>query len=265
MNVLWVFAHPEPRSLGGALRDDAVAALERAGHRVTHSDLYAMGWNPVVTAADYGHDPAERFRVGPVSATALDRGSLSDDVLAEHDKITSADAVVVQFPLWWYSVPAILKGWFDRVLVKDFAYGIADPEHPGRTLRYGEGNLAGRRALVVTTAGGRAAALGPRGLNGDLDELLFPLTHGTLFYVGMEVLPTVVVPGANQVSDDEFRAAAAHLRERVLAIQDTEPIAFRTQNGGDYDDDLVLRDRHAPGRAGLGVHITPDPETQESR
>ncbi|SFN36024.1 NAD(P)H dehydrogenase (quinone) [Pseudonocardia ammonioxydans] len=259
MNVLWVFAHPEPRSLSGALRDDATRALEREEHAVTHSDLYAMGWNPVVTAADYGHDPQERFRVGPVSASALERGTLSADVLAEQDKLKAADALVVQFPLWWYSVPAILKGWFDRVFLKDFAYGIEDPAHPGRTLRYGDGNLAGRRALVVTTAGGRAPALGPRGINGDVSELLFPLLHGTLFYVGMEVLPPVVVPGANRVTDDEFRATSAMLRERVLSIPTAEPLAYRTQNDGGYDDDLVLDDRHAPGRAGLGVHLQQDP------
>ncbi|MBP2366984.1 NAD(P)H-dependent oxidoreductase [Pseudonocardia parietis] len=261
MNVLWVFAHPEQRSLGGALRDDAVAALEGAGHQVTHSDLYAMGWNPVVTAADYGHDAEERFRVGPVSASALRNGTLSEDVVAEQMKIKSADAVIVQFPLWWYSLPAILKGWFDRVFLKDFAYGIEDPSNPGRTLRYGDGNLAGKRALVVTTAGGRAPALGPRGLNGDISELLFALQHGTLFYVGMEVLPPVVVPGANRVSDEEFRATAAALRERVLSIPSTEPIAFRTQNGGEYDDDLVLHDRYAPGMAGLGVHLQQEPTT----
>ncbi|MFP5071121.1 NAD(P)H-dependent oxidoreductase [Pseudonocardia nantongensis] len=259
MNVLWVFAHPEPRSLGGALRDDAIRALEHEGHSVAQSDLYAMEWDPVVGAADYGHDPQERFRVGPVSAAALERGTVSEDVRAEQEKLKSADALVVQFPLWWYSVPAILKGWFDRVFLKDFAYGIEDPQHPGRTLRYGDGNLAGRRALVVTTAGGRAPALGPRGLNGDIAELLFPLLHGTLFYVGMEVLPPVVVPGANRVSGGEFRAAAAELRERVLSIPTGTPLAYRTQNGGAYDDDLVLRDRHAPGRAGLGVHLQ-DPD-----
>ncbi|MCE0765651.1 NAD(P)H-dependent oxidoreductase [Pseudonocardia kujensis] len=141
------------------------------------------------------------------------------------------------------------------MFLKGFAYGVTDPDHPGRTLRYGEGPLAGKRALVVTTVGGRGPDLGPRGVHGDLDELLFPLQHGTLFYVGYEVLPPVVVAGANRVSDDEFATAAKELRERVLAISSTAPIPFRTQNGGDYDDDLVLRDHVAPGRAGLGVHL----------
>ncbi|MEV0088724.1 NAD(P)H-dependent oxidoreductase [Saccharopolyspora sp. NPDC050642] len=255
MKVLWLFAHPEPRSLNGALRDGAVTALEEAGHEVVMSDLHAMGWNPVVTAADYGHDPAERFRVGPVSATALTAGTLSADVLAEQAKVEAADALVVQFPLWWYGMPAILKGWFDRVFLKGFAYGIEDPRHPGRTLRYGDGNLAGKRALVVTTAGGRGPALGPRGVNGEIGELLFPLQHGTLWYVGYDVLPPVVVPGANRLSTEEFETAAKELRARVLAIPTTAPIPFRTQNGGEYDDDLVLHDHLAPGRTGLGVHL----------
>ncbi|WP_224403008.1 NAD(P)H-dependent oxidoreductase [Pseudonocardia sp. ICBG1034] len=263
MRVLWVLAHPEPRSLNGALKDAGVAALERAGHEVVVSDLHAMAWNPVVTAADYGYDPDERFRVGPVSAQAYAAGALSADVRAEQDKVAAADTLVVQFPLWWYGMPAILKGWFDRVFLKGFAYGVTDPDHPGRTLRYGEGPLAGKRALVVTTVGGRGPDLGPRGVHGHLDELLFPLQHGTLFYVGYEVLPPVVVTGANRVSDEEFATASKEVCERVLAIPRTAPLPFRRQNGGDYDDDLVLRDHLAPGRAGLGIHLRDRPTETE--
>jgi NAD(P)H dehydrogenase (quinone) len=254
MNVLWVFAHPEPRSLSGALRDDGLRTLRDLGHEVRESDLYAMKWNPLVDAADFGAEAGdERLVVGATSARAHAGGELSPDIVAEQEKLAWADAVVVQFPLWWYGMPAILKGWFDRVFVKGFGYGVRAED--GRTLRYGEGRLAGKRAMVVLTAGAREPAMGPRGVNGSLDEVLFPLHHGTLFYAGMSVLPPVAVFGADRVSDDQFADARSHLRTRLSTLETTEPIPFRTQNGGDYDDDLVLRTDRAPGVTGLAVHL----------
>ncbi|MGW4524218.1 NAD(P)H-dependent oxidoreductase [Amycolatopsis sp. NPDC004378] len=254
MNVLWVFAHPEPRSLSGALRDDGLRTLRELGHDVRESDLYAMKWNPVVDAADFGAAAGdERLVVGATSARAHARGELSPDIVAEQEKLDWADALVVQFPLWWYGMPAILKGWFDRVFVKGFGYGVRAED--GRTLRYGEGRLAGKRAMVVLTAGAREPSMSARGVNGELDEVLFALHHGTLFYAGISVLPPLPVHGADRVSDEEFTGARARLRERLRTLETAEPIPFRTQNGGDYDEDLVLKPSHAPGATGLGVHL----------
>ncbi|HEX2175877.1 MAG TPA: NAD(P)H-dependent oxidoreductase [Nocardioidaceae bacterium] len=255
MNVLWIYAHPEGASLAGALREEGVRALEDRGDRVEVSDLYAMKWKATVDADDFtGHDPGRRLRVGPASQHAYETATLSGDIRAEHDKLARADAVVVQFPLWWYGMPAILKGWFDRVFVQGFAYGVKDPRDPRRTLRYGEGRLAGKRALVIVTTGSPEPAIGPRGINGQLDQVLFPLLHGTLWYTGMSPLPPVGVYGANHLTPEEYDAAAALVRGRVTTMAQTEPIPYRTQNGGDYDRDLVLRPEVAPGTSGLGVH-----------
>lgn len=253
MKVLWIFAHPERRSLSGALRDEGVRALRDQGHEVRQSDLYAMRWNPVVDGGDFGHDPDERLVVGDASERAHASGRLSGDIRAEQDKIAWADTLVLQFPLWWYDMPAILKGWFDRVFVKGFAFGITDPRS-GRTLRYGEGMLTGKRAMVVVTAGARESSLGPRGINGELNDMLFPLQHGTLWYTGISVVPPLLVHGADRATDGDFALHAKRLRERLDSLATADPIPFRTQNGGDYDADLVLRPELAPGRAGPGVH-----------
>lgn len=255
MKVLWLFAHPEHRSLNSALKDEGLRFLQAQGHETQLSDLYAMKWNPVVDADDFGHDPDDRLLVGARSKEAYAAGGLSPDIAAEQDRLRWADAVVIQFPLWWYGMPAILKGWFDRVFVKGFAYGVQDEQ--GRTLRYGEGRLAGKRAMVVLTAGGHEPAFGPRGINGDLDALLFPLQHGTLWYSGMTVLPPLLVPSADRVSDAAYADAAGRLRDRLHTLDTADPVPFRSQNGGDYDDDLVLRPHLAPGDGGLGVHQRP--------
>ena len=85
--------------------------------------------------------------------------------------------------------------------------------------------------------------------------MLFPLLHGTLWYVGMEALPPVAVYGADHLGAEEYAEAAALIRQRVTAIPETQPIPYRHQNGGDYDEDLVLRPEHAPGSTGVAVHL----------
>ena len=257
MQVLWVYAHPEGRSLNARLRDAGIAAARAAGHEVEVSDLYAMSWTATLAPDDFG-DLADRPpELGRASHRAYDAGTLAPDIRAEQRKLLRADALVLQFPLWWYAPPAMLKGWIDRVFTKGFAFGIADPQCPGRTLRYGDGPLAGRRAQVITTVGSPAPAMGPRGVNGQLDQVLFPLLHGTLWYVGMSVLPPLAVHGADRLSSAAYDCALVEVAGRARSLWDIEPIAYRRQNGGAYDDDLVLRDDLAPGQTGLGVHTRP--------
>lgn len=253
MNVLWVLAHPDHRSLTAALHRDGVAALTDDGHTVEVSDLYAMKWNPVVDRDDYDTGP-ERLHVGPESGRAFAEGRLSQDIVAEQAKLDRADLVVLQFPLWWFGMPAILKGWVDRVFIHSYAYGIPDPDRPGRSRRYGTGGLAGKRALAVVTVGGPEVSYQPRGIDGALDDLLFPLLHGTFWYTGMAPLPPVALYGANRVSDEQYRLAADDLRRRLATAEVAAPIPYRGQNSGDYDEHMVLRHGIATDRPGLDAH-----------
>lgn len=259
MKVLWVYAHPEERSLSATLRDVGTAAVRAAGHDLEVSDLYALSWKASLDRDDIGDLADPPTEISRATKHAQQAGTLSDDIRTEQAKLLAADAVVLQFPLWWYSVPAILKGWIDRVFAKGFAYGISDPEHPGRTLRYGDGPLRGRQAQVITTIGSPEPAMGPRGINGQLDQVLFPLLHGTLWYVGMDVLPPLAIHGADRIEVSDRDRAANKVRERIAQMWDVDPIRYRFQNRGDYDDDLVLDPTIATGRSGLDVHIDREP------
>lgn len=257
MKVLWVFAHPEPHSLNAALRDEGLRALSEAGHETALSDLYAMRWKAIVDRDDFAYEecvPDERIALSHESKRAHQEGRLSADIRTEQGKIDWADTIVLQFPLWWYSMPAILKGWFDRVFVKGYAYGVLDPEHPGRTLRYGDGQLAGKRAQVIVTTGSPPEPLGPRGINGELEEVLFPLLHGTLWYAGIAPLPPLAIYGADHLDTTQYDDAVASVHKCMDVLADIPPIAYRHQNRGDYDEDLVLRPEHAAGESGLSVH-----------
>lgn len=252
MKVLWIFAHPEQRSLNGSLMRDGLRTLEALGHEHRVSDLYAMGWKATVDADDFGDPPRERLFVGAEQERAHASGTLSADIVGEQGKIAWADTLVFHFPLWWFGPPAILKGWFDRVLVQGFGFGVAGPD--GRALRYGDGGLAGKRALIVTSAGARESGFGPRGIHGHLEEVLFPLLHGTFWYTGMAALPPFVVYGADRLTAADHARDAAALRERLRTLPTERPLPFRHENAGAYDEDLVLRPEFAPGRSGVGVH-----------
>ncbi|MGE5271297.1 MAG: NAD(P)H-dependent oxidoreductase [Thiohalocapsa sp.] len=107
MRVLVLYAHPLADSFAAALHRTIVAALRQAGHEVDDCDLYAEGFDPVLTG------PERRAYNTP-------NPDLSGVV--EHvARLKAADALVLCFPTWWYGMPAILKGYFDRV----WAHGVA--------------------------------------------------------------------------------------------------------------------------------------------
>jgi NAD(P)H dehydrogenase (quinone) len=235
MNVLIVFAHPEPRSLNGALRNVAVNELRAQGHDVRISDLYAQGWRPAVDRADFPGLPPEG-RLIPVDASkkAFEANALTGDVKAEIEKLLWADVLILQFPLWWFSMPAILKGWVDRVFAYGFAYGVGEHNDMRWGDRYGEGTLAGKRAMLIVTAGGWEEHYSARGVNGPIDDLLFPINHGILYYPGYDVLPPFVVYQVDRLDSTGFERIAERLRARMCTLATTPPIRYRKQNGGDY-------------------------------
>lgn len=254
MKVLWIFAHPEQRSLNASLMRDGLRELALRGHESQVSDLYGMGWKAVLDAADVRPVPesGSRFAVGAEQERAYLGGEQSEDIRAEQEKITWADTLVFHFPLWWFGPPAILKGWLDRVLVQGFAFGVRDAD--GRTLRYGEGGLAGKRALVITSVGARESSFGPRGIHGHIDQVLWPLLHGTFWYTGMAAHEPFVVHGADRLGPAGYEDVARGLRRRLRGLPEAAPLAYRHESGGDYDEDLTLQPWIAPGQAGLGVH-----------
>jgi NAD(P)H dehydrogenase (quinone) len=235
MKVLLVFAHPEPRSLNGALRDVAIKELEAQGHEVRQSDLYAGGWKSQVDRADFPLlAPDARLKVEAASKETFEANALTEDVKAEIEKLLWADILLLQFPLWWFTMPAILKGWVDRVFAYGFAYGVGEHSDKRWGDRYGEGTLAGKRAMLMVTIGGWKEHYSARGVNGPIDDLLFPINHGILYYPGYDVLPPFVVHSADRLRETGFEPIAERLRERMRTLAATPPIPYRHQNGGDY-------------------------------
>lgn len=257
MNVLLVYAHPEPKSLNGSLKNFALRHLEEAGHAVQVSDLYAMQWKAALDADDNtACRPDTRFDPSLDSKHAFENGTQAADIAREQDKLRWADALVLQFPLWWFSMPAILKGWVERVYAFGFAYGVGEHSDTHWGDRYGEGSMKGKRAMLIVTTGGWASHYGPRGINGPIDDLLYPIHHGILYYPGFDVLPPFLVHRTNRIDETRFATIRDALGQRLDTLWTTAPIAFRAQNAGDYEiPQLTLRADIAPGRSGFAAHI----------
>ena len=135
---------------------------------------------------------------------------LAADLLREQDRLLRADLLVFIFPLWWGGVPAIVKGWFDRVC----AYGVAYAD--GK--RFERGYFVGRRALLALTTGGTAQRFSADGSYGEMRHVLHSVQRCMLEYLGLEVMDPFVAYAAPRV-DPTVRAQ--YLREfeaRVLAI-----------------------------------------------
>ena len=207
MNVLIVHSHPEPRSFCSALMRAARDELAALGHAVTVTDLYAEGFDPVLSAADFTDrlDPAF-LRPMQEQDHAVAGGTLREDVARQVERLRAADLVVLTASMWWFSVPAMLKGWFDRVLVKGYAYGPVPSW---------SGPLGDKRALLVMTSSYSDGAFRAEGSIGDIATVLRPVTYGTLAYCGMQVLEPFIAYAADEVGDDTRAGYLAALRARL--------------------------------------------------
>ena len=256
MNVLLVYAHPEPKSLNGSLKEFAVRHLGQAGHHVQVSDLYAMGWKAALDAQDSTeHKDETHFDPVLESEYAFRHGLQSKDIVLEQEKLLWADAVIFQFPLWWFSMPAIMKGWVERVYAYGFAYGVGKHSDTHWGNRYGEGTLAGKRAMLIVTTGGWEPHYSARGINGPLNDLLFPIHHGILYYPGFDVLPPFAIYRTGRVDEAAFAKACDALGQRMDTLFTAAPIPFHPQNKGAYSiPECILRPDIAPGQAGFAIH-----------
>ena len=219
MNILIVYAHPEPQSMNGAMYQTAIAHLEAAGHQVKTSDLYAMQFDPVSSRKNFSsiHDPAFfKPQLEEVHATAV--GGFADEINREQEKVEWCDLMIWQFPLWWFSIPAILKGWVDRVFAMGRFYKNGHIYETGR--------LSGKKALLSLTTGGEAAAYLKGGFNGDLDGMLRPVHRGIFEFTGFSILRPHVIYGPVRQSPQELSAVLRNWEHRLEHIFEEQPITI---------------------------------------
>ncbi|WP_050613709.1 NAD(P)H-dependent oxidoreductase [Bacillus testis] len=177
MKHLIVFAHPSQDSFNGAILKTICTQLQNQGQPVEIRDLYRLSFSPVLT-----QDEIRGFK----------ELSYSKDIAKEQDYIDWADVLYFIYPTWWYAAPAILKGYFDRVLSSGFAFQS--------TLEGPAGLLKGKKAFVIETAGDTEKSLAIRGLS---ENMRHTIDQGILGYCGIEVVQHFILAGIHDLSNEE--------------------------------------------------------------
>ncbi|MFB2938525.1 NAD(P)H-dependent oxidoreductase [Aerosakkonemataceae cyanobacterium BLCC-F154] len=164
---------------------------------------------------------------------ATEVNGFAPDIQAEMEKLEWCDLLIIQFPLWWFSLPAILKGWVDRVFAMGKIYG------GGRW--YDNGVFQGKKAMLSLTTGGPENMYTAIGINGNINEILFPINHGILRFVGFEVLPPFIAWAVAHADEEKRQAYLTEYKKRLLNIESTEPIFYPPLS--DYDDRFQLKSK----------------------
>jgi NAD(P)H dehydrogenase (quinone) len=211
VNILVVYAHHEPSSFTSAMKNVAVQTLEGAGHSVVVSDLYAQGFSAVAQKWDFVTTSGSHFNymLEQKHAANLEM-SFSPDIVGEIQKIANSDIMIIVTPIWWHSVPAILKGWFDRVLAMGTAWDV--------DRIYENGLYRGHQAMLVAATGHPTDYYRADGRHkGTANQLLHPINHGTLAYCGFNVHEPFMATNIINTAPD--------IREKLL-----KDLQFRLQN-----------------------------------
>ncbi len=213
MNVLIIFAHPEPNSLNGVMKDITAKTLRDNGHEVKISDLYGMRFKAVLDENDFSQrQNSEQFNPMMEQVNAVGTGSLSQDIKDEVEKIKWADMLIFQFPVWWTSPPAILKGWFDRVFLPGVVHNIAEGK------MYDTGLLRGKKAMLSFTTGAPKEVYSSEGPHGDLNDIFKFITHNILEVTGLEVIPSIGIYGPAMTSKEHVKEELEKFKERINSL-----------------------------------------------
>lgn len=211
MKILIVTWHPEPASFNAAMFWTACEGLISQGHVVRTSDLREMGFDPVSGRHNFStvKDPAY-FKQQIEEMHATENDGFAEDLEDELEKLEWCELMIWQFPLWWFGLPAVFKGWVDRVFAMGRTYG------GGRI--YETGVFRGKRALLSLTTGGPAEAYRQGGFNGDIMAILRPIQRGMLQFLGFEVLAPHIVYEPVRMTDEERRRELAQYSHRLQGL-----------------------------------------------
>jgi NAD(P)H dehydrogenase (quinone) len=186
MKYLIIYAHPNPASFNHAIMATISEELKKSNKNFEVRDLYGLHFNPVLSADDL---------------TAIQNGAVPPDIETEQDHILSANILIFISPIWWSSMPAMLKGYIDRVFSLKFAYDITADGIIGL--------LKGKKAFIVSTTGASREDYEKSGafkmMNMSMDMAIFQTS-------GMEVIGHKYFSSVPNVSDKDRKQMLEELR-----------------------------------------------------
>ncbi len=206
MKVHIVFAHPNINSFNGQLRKIAIDTFTQSNSEVSVSDLFQINFKASADEKDFTklHKP-DYFDLQAEQLMALQNGTFTEDIQREHRLLTQADLIIFQFPFWWYSMPAVLKGYIERV----FSYGYAY----GRAGKY----LQNKQILISTSTGSPLAVFAAN--NRSVEDYLKHLIVGTFELCGLKVVEPFIVHGAKQLNEEQSEQAFNNYKQKLISLQ----------------------------------------------
>ena len=229
MNVLIVHAHNEPKSFNSSMKNLAREQPENQGYTVQVSDLYEMRFNPVATGDDFLKRIDPEYLVYALEQrNAYKQGGLDPEIGAELEKVKWADFIIFNFPIYWFGMPAIMKGWIDRVFVSGYCYG--------GTRFYDYGGLRGKKAMLSFTIGSQKHMFGSRAVHGELEAMIRPIQRGILGYLGFTVLPPFVAFHVPYISHEARVQYLRDYQERLQNLDRLTPLEFPSLD--DFDEKM---------------------------
>jgi NAD(P)H dehydrogenase (quinone) len=196
------------------MKNVAVQSLAQAGHEIVVTDLYGQGFSAVAQKWDFVTTTGNHYNYALEQKHAANLNmAFSPDILGEIQKIQKADVILFVTPIWWFSVPAILKGWFDRVLAMGVAWNSDKI--------YENGMLRGKQAMLIAAAGDPMDYYQPNGRHGvTIAQSLDHINHGTLAYCGLNVHEPFIAMDlfkANDATRDETLKELTFKMDNFLA------------------------------------------------
>jgi len=186
MKYLIIYAHPSAASFNHAILETISEELKKSNKDFKVRDLYKIGFNPVLSAEDLA---------------AIQKGAVPHEIKTEQDYIRTSDTLIFIFPIWWSSMPAMLKGYIDRVFSLKFAYDISADGVVGL--------LKGKKVFIVSTTGASKEDYERMGafkmMNQSMDMAIFQSS-------GMEVIGHKYFSSVPNVSDQDRKQMLAELR-----------------------------------------------------
>lgn len=192
MKTLVIYTHPNPASFNAAIKETVVDQLTTKGHEVKVRDLYAQNFNPILSADDF---------------TQFFQNQIPEDIKVEQDAIAWADQLVFIYPTWWTNMPAMLKGYIDRVFTNGFAFKYTE--------NGAEGLLNGKKAIIFQTTGQPKESL-------EAYNLISPLQisiEGSLSFTGIETISHPLFFSVPYVSDEERKNMLNEVKEVLSKLE----------------------------------------------
>ncbi len=197
MHAHIVLAHPEKESFNAHLSRLSQQLLSASGWQTSLSDLYAMDFDPREGPHHYAsRKDAKIFHAQTEQRYSAENETLPPEVESEIRHLQKCDLLIVHFPLWWFGMPAILKGWMDRVFVYGRMYRSV--------MRYDKGICVGKKAIACVTTGASEESCSYNGKEGDTQLHLWPILF-PFRYLGFDVLQPEVFHGVGGVALIEER------------------------------------------------------------